>query len=220
MLDLRSEKDIERLRQVALLLDSQMKHLLGVLANKCAELDQFKGSDGELQLALALLEQASKDAEGKSGTKAATPQDRGGPRGGGDKGERKPREGHGPTEQMNLERVPLVCELDCADRTCPCCGGHLVPMIDQVERSEMIDLIDIKYQVVDVERRKYVCKCGSVVETAPGPERAVDGGRYSLRFGVKVTFGSPLRALVFALRAPGAGRQPTKQPPARQAAPG
>lgn len=49
----------------------------------------------------------------------------------------------------------------------------------------MIDVIDIKYQVVDVERRKYVCKCGSAVETAPGPERAVDGGRYSLRFGVK-----------------------------------
>lgn len=188
VLDLRSEKDIERLRQVALLLDSQMKHLLDVLANKCAELDRFKGSDRELQLALALLEQAKKDAEDHASTKPDGPKDRGGPRGGGDKSEGKPREGHGPTEQQNLERVPLVCELDCADRTCPCCGGHLKPMKDQAERSEMIDLIDIKYQVVEVERWKYVCKCGSVVETALGPDRAVDGGRYSLQFGVKVTF--------------------------------
>lgn len=65
MLDLRSEKDIERLRQVALLLDSQMKHLLGVLANKCAELDQLKGSDRELQLAMALLEQAKNEPGAK-----------------------------------------------------------------------------------------------------------------------------------------------------------
>lgn len=195
MLNLRSEKDIERLREVALLLDSQMKHLLALLATKCAELDKFKGSDRELQLALALLEQAKKEAEGESDAKSAAPKDRGGPRGGGEKGERKPQEGHGPTEQHALERVPLICELDGADRTCPCCGGRLAPMIDQSERSEMIDLIDIKYQVVEVERRKYVCGCGSAVETAPGPERAVDGGRYSLRFGVKVSFDKYLNHL-------------------------
>jgi transposase len=52
----------------------------------------------------------------------------------------------------------------------------------------MIDVVELKYQVVEVERQKYVCKCGSVVETAPGPERAVEGGRYSLRFALKVAF--------------------------------
>jgi transposase len=52
----------------------------------------------------------------------------------------------------------------------------------------MVDVIEVKYQVVEVERQKYVCRCGSVVETAPGPERAVDGGRYSLRFAIKVAF--------------------------------
>jgi transposase len=41
---------------------------------------------------------------------------------------------------------------------------------------------------VTVERQKYVCGCGSAVETAPGPERAIDGGRYSLRFAIKVAF--------------------------------
>jgi transposase len=50
----------------------------------------------------------------------------------------------------------------------------------------MIDLIDINYQVVKVRRQKYVCNCGAHVATAPGPQRAIEGGRYSLEFGPKV----------------------------------
>jgi len=100
----------------------------------------------------------------------------------------RPRRGHGPTEQLTLERVNLHCELDHADQTCPQCGGGLQPMAGQAERSEMVDVVEVKYQVVEVERQKYVCRCGSAVETAPGPERAVDGGRYSLRFAIKVAF--------------------------------
>jgi hypothetical protein len=34
--------------------------------------------------------------------------------------------------------------------------------------------------------RKHPCKCGGCVETAPGPERATTGGRYSLDFALKV----------------------------------
>ena len=41
---------------------------------------------------------------------------------------------------------------------------------------------------LEVERQKYVCACGGAVETAPGPVRAIDGGRYSLRFAIKVAF--------------------------------
>ena len=54
----------------------------------------------------------------------------------------------------------------------------------------MIDVVELcKYQVVEVERQKYVCgTCGGAVETAPGPARAVKGGRYSLRFAIKVAF--------------------------------
>lgn len=68
-----------------------------MLANKCAELDQLKGSDRELQLAMALLEQAKKDAGGDADGKTEAAKDRSGPRGGRDKGESKPRAGHGPT---------------------------------------------------------------------------------------------------------------------------
>jgi transposase len=96
--------------------------------------------------------------------------------------------GHGPTEQLALEHVPMQCELDDADRACPKCGDHLEPLVGQAERSEMIDVVELRYVLVEVERQKYVCKCGSAVETAPGPDRAIDGGRYSLRFAIKVAF--------------------------------
>jgi transposase len=84
--------------------------------------------------------------------------------------------------------VPLVCELDEADRACPRCGDRLEALAGEAERSEMIDVVELKYQVVEVERKKYVCGCGGAVETAPGPARAVEGGRYSLRFAIKVAF--------------------------------
>lgn len=180
MLDLRREMDIERLREVALLQQSQLEHLIAILQRKCAELAQLKGNEGELQQTLKLLEETQLKAR-SAAAKPTPPADK-------DSGERAPQRGHGPTEQPSLEHVAMVCALDEADRKCPRCGGGLELLKGQCERSEMIDIVDIKYQVVEVERQKYVCKCGSVVETAPGPERAVDGGRYSLRFGVKVAF--------------------------------
>jgi transposase len=59
-------------------------------------------------------------------------------------------------------------------------------MVGQFETSEMIDVVEVSYRVVQVKQQKYVCRCGGCVETAPGPERATPGGRYSLEFGVKV----------------------------------
>ena len=59
-------------------------------------------------------------------------------------------------------------------------------MSNQFETSEMIDVVEISYRVVKVKQQKYVCACGGCVETAPGPERAVAGGRYSLDFAIKV----------------------------------
>ncbi len=182
MLDIEHERDIERLRQLALLQKSQLEHLAAALARKCAELQKLKGGENELQLTLKLLEDTQKQV-------AAADALVGRP-GGGD-GKKKPREpqtGHGPTEQPALERVPLRCELDDADRVCPSCKGDLEPLAGQAERSEMIDVVELKYVVAEVERQKYVCKCGLVVETAPGPERAMDGGRYSLRFAIKVAY--------------------------------
>ena len=191
VLDIEREQDIERLRQVALLQKKQLERAVDILARKCEELEKLKGSKGELQLALKLLAETEKEIA------AIEEAERRIARGGGASDgaesaaadEAEPQQtGHGPTEQLELERVSLRCELDDADRACPSCGGGLKPMTGQTERSEMIDVVEVKYQVVEVERQKYVCKCGSAVETAPGPERAMAGGRYSLRFAIKVAF--------------------------------
>lgn len=182
MLDIEHESDIERLRQLALLQKSQLERLVAMLARKCAELQKLKGGEDELQLTLKLLEDAQKQV--------AQAEQLARPRGG--RGERdtssEPQRGHGPTEQLELEQVQLLCELDDADRACPQCGDQLQPLAGQFEISEMIDVVEVKYQLVQVERQKYVCKCGSAVETAPGPERAIAGGRYSLRFALKVAY--------------------------------
>ena len=64
-LRLREEKDIERLREKALLLESQMQHVMGQLARKCAELDKLKGGHS-LQSVLAGLVQAVEGNDGNS----------------------------------------------------------------------------------------------------------------------------------------------------------
>ena len=179
MLDIEREQDIERLRQVARLQKSQLEHLIATLARKCAELEKLKGGGGELQMALKLLEEAQQEAaklDAPAPSPEAEPKKRGTQR------------GHGPAEQSNLPRVPLLCALDEADRACPKCGDHMKPWAGQAERSEMIDVVELKYQIVEVARQTYVCGCGGAVETAPGPARAVEGGRYSLRFAIKVAF--------------------------------
>ncbi len=50
----------------------------------------------------------------------------------------------------------------------------------------MIDVVEVSYRLVQVKQQKYACRCGVCVETAPGPERAVVGGHYSLAFAIKV----------------------------------
>jgi transposase len=167
------ESDIEELRRVARALHAQLQQTIRQLKRKCDQLALYTGNKDELQQTLALIEQLTGQA--KAAEQAATAP----------KPPPKPRSKSGPTPQPNLPRVPLDCELDDADRTCPSCGGTLAPMDGQVESSEMIDVVDISYRIVEVRQQKYVCACGGCVETAPGPERALPGSRYSLAFAIK-----------------------------------
>ena len=170
------EKDVEQLRRIALAQETAIKHLADELARKCKELERLKGTRGELQQALALIEAASKAAQATPTAEAAKP------------AKREPRaaETRGPTPQPRLPVVEHVFELDEPDRTCPSCGDRLAPMKGQFESSEMIDLVQVEYRLVQVQQQKYVCHCGGCVETAPGPERAAPGSRYSLDLAIKV----------------------------------
>jgi transposase len=177
--DLRRERDIEQLRRVALAQQVQIEQLLRVLRAKCAELSALKGNEAELQQTLALIAEVTRAASPPPpSTQAPDSPDSATPK--------KDREHSGPTEQPTLPHVEQVFELDAADKTCPSCGGELRPMKGQFETSEMVDVVEVSYRVVQVKQQKYACKCGGCIETAPGPERATPGGRYSLDFAIKV----------------------------------
>ena len=176
--DLEREQDIEELRRIALAQHAQIEQLIRQLKRKCDTLSFYTGNKDELQQTLALIDKLVKQA-GSLAEQAkkldAAP-----------KPPKKTPEHSGPTAQPNLARVPVRFELDVADRTCPSCGGELFEMKGQVESSEMIDVVEVSYRVVQVEQQKYVCRCGGCVETAPGPDRAAVGSRYSLALAIKV----------------------------------
>jgi transposase len=173
------ETDVEQLRRIALALQVANRHLVDVLARKCKELEALKGDPNELQRTLALLESATQQAQAAlAGNPARKPKPQPKP----------PREqaAKGPTPQPRLPIEERVFVLDDADRACPSCGGELAPMAGQFETSEMIDVVQVEYKLVQVKQQKYVCRCGSCVETAIGPERASAGSRYSLDLAIKV----------------------------------
>jgi transposase len=177
--DLRSERDADQLRRIAMAQQVQIEQLLKVLAQKCRELEALKGNPQELQQTLEFMEELTKKAQKAKDTAQAQAAEAG-------ELKRKAREKFGPTAQPELELEPRLFELDAADRTCPSCGGQLEPMRGQFELSEMIDVVDVSYKLIKVQQQKYSCKCGGCIETAIGPERVTPGGRYSLDFGIKV----------------------------------
>lgn len=177
--DLRTEKDIEQLRRIALAQQVQIEQLLRVLRAQASELGALKGNEQEVQQKLALVSELTKKAQELSEQIEQLSDDR-------KKKDKKPRERSGPTEQPKLPVVEQLFELDAADKSCKACGGGLAPMKGQFETSEMIDVVEVSYRIVKVQQQKYVCRCGGSIETAPGPERVTPGGRYSLDFAVKV----------------------------------
>ncbi len=43
------------------------------------------------------------------------------------------------------------------------------------------------------KRQKYACSCHAVVNTAPGPLKLIEGGRYSIDFAIEVAARAPLQ---------------------------
>lgn len=180
-----TEKDIELLRQAALLLESENKRLGAKVVELTKALLVAQGKDkDELQLRLAQLEQQlaaqNKKLFGESSEKRA-----------GDKGtdgdnKKKPQKGHGPTEQTKLLEVPTPHDLDPADKVCTLCGGELEEWVGQFESSEEIDLIERQFIVRKHAQKKYRCACGSCIETAPGPQKLFPGARYSVDVAIEI----------------------------------
>ena len=191
MIDLERESNPEHLRSAARLLYAQNRHLASLLAKKDALLAKLTGTESNLALELAAIAKSTSDTPEANPAKLA---DRRKP-----KPEAKPQTGHGPTAQPALEHVVVACKLDEPDQICPSCGGTLAEMPGQFETSEIIDVVEVQYRVVQVQRQKYRCGCGACVDTAlPAeglPERNIDGGRYSAPFAAKVAIDKYLNHL-------------------------
>lgn len=191
--DLEREQDVEHLRRIALAQHAQIEQLVAALARKCTELESFKGSKDELQQTLALIDSLTKQKETieKNAAKPEPPKPEA----------PKQRAKTGPTEQNRLPIIDNVCTLDAADLVCDACGGELHEMVGQFEESELIDVIEVEYRLLAVKRQKYTCRCGGCIKAALGPDRAVDGGRYSLDFAIKVIVDKYLYHLPLARQA-------------------
>jgi transposase len=186
MLRLDTEKDIELLRQAAILLERENKRLTAKVVELTKQLLTAQGKDKEeLQQRLALLEQQlagqNKRLFGPSSERRPGDGDDG------DSGkEKKPQKGHGPTEQPKLLEVEVPHDLDEADKVCPSCGGELKEWAGQFEESEDIDVVERHFVLRKHKQKKYRCECGGCVETAPGPDKLFAGARYSTEVAIEI----------------------------------
>lgn len=183
MIAIDSEQRIDVLRQVALLLQKENERLHERLQLLTRELAAAKGIGTEaLQLEIEnlreLLARRNQEIFGRSSEKKhACPKDAKAP---------KSPSGHGRTTQTRLDVIEENHTLDEADRACPSCGGHLDEMKGQFEESEEITIVERSFLVKKHRRQKYRCQCNGAVETAPGPVKLMEGGRYSPDFAIAV----------------------------------
>ena len=191
--DIENEQNIERLRQVAKLQEQELEKLTRRLQELTQRLAEATGQEAaQLQEELDSLEdELAKHRKARFGQ---TSERRGRPdddeasarstSGEDDEEQTTSQSGHGPTAQPELEVVEEVHELDEPDQTCPECGGQLEPIDGQFETTEEIDVVRRKYVVVEHKKQTYRCDCHQHIEAAMGPEKLVEGGRYSVGVAV------------------------------------
>ena len=73
----------------------------------------------------------------------------------------------------HLPRIEQLVDID--DKSCPCCGGALHVIGEDV--SERLDIVPAQYRVLVTRRPKYACRaCTDGVVQAPAPARLIEGG--------------------------------------------
>ena len=73
----------------------------------------------------------------------------------------------------HLERIEQLVDVE--DKACPCCGGALHQIGEDV--AERLDVVPTTFRVLVTRRPRYGCRaCESAVVQAPAPARIVEGG--------------------------------------------
>ena len=116
------------------------------------------------QLLLALEEVEQNEAEAAAEAEAKSPPMR-------EEGKRKRRANRGalPSHLPEIETI-----VDVENRACPCCGGELHRIGEEV--SKKLDIVPVQFRVLVVRRPKYACRaCEDVVVQAPAGA-LIEGG--------------------------------------------
>jgi transposase len=73
----------------------------------------------------------------------------------------------------SLPRIETVIDIE--SRSCPCCGGALHAIGEDI--AERLDVIPAQFRVLVVRRPKYACRtCPGTLVQAPAPQRLIEGG--------------------------------------------
>ena len=178
------EKDLETVRQAALLLEAENRKLVAKNLELQTELLKLEGLGVEqLALRLAELEQQlatrNKMLFGPSSEKRHKRSKEG--------TAESSQKGHGPKEQPELRIVEQPVELgDVAQTCCPHCNGTVTEWVGQFEESEEIDVISREFVRKTIRRKKARCECNRTIVTAPVPAKLFPAARYSIAFGAHV----------------------------------
>ena len=183
-IDIRSESNVAVLKEIALLLERENDRLVERVAKLTEELVRLKGGDAEaVQMELENLRQLltlrNQALFGHSSEKAPKSSD-------GASRAKKPQKGHGPTEQLSLPVKDVVLSLDEPDMSCPKCGLCLCEIAGQFETSEEVTVVERRFVIHRILRKKYRCRCNGHIETAPAPLKLKPGARYSVDFALAV----------------------------------
>ncbi|PKB13665.1 transposase [Novosphingobium kunmingense] len=85
----------------------------------------------------------------------------------------RPRKANRGALPAHLERIEQIVDVD--DRACPCCGGALHQIGEDV--AERLDVVPTTFRVLVTRRPRYGCRsCESAIVQAPVPARIVEGG--------------------------------------------
>ena len=145
-----ADAEIERLQSI---IDAFMRHRFGA---RSEQLDP-----DQLQLGLEDVETALGQA--RAAREAASPQSR----------SERPRKTNRGSLPAHLERIEQVVDVE--DKACPCCGGALHQIGEDV--AERLDVVPTTFRVLVTRRPRYGCRsCESAVVQAPAPARIVEGG--------------------------------------------
>ena len=149
-----ADAEIERLQSI---IEAFMRHRFG---RKSEQLDP-----DQLQLGLEDVETALGQA--RAAREAVTA------KAGGD----RPRKANRGALPAHLERIEQVVDVEEVDgiRACPCCGGALHQIGEDV--AERLDVVPTTFRVLVTRRPRYGCRsCEGAVVQAPAPARIVEGG--------------------------------------------